>query len=50
VNAAVIDPSVDTELFERVMLEVWFVVIAPFAAASTLSTLIEEPLRLVFDT
>ena len=50
VNAVAIDASVDTELVESVMLDVWFVVIAPFVAVSALSTLIEEPLRFVLDT
>ena len=42
--------SVAVELFDKRTLDVRFVVIDPFAAASALSTLIEEPVRFVLAT
>jgi hypothetical protein len=50
VSVAMIVASVVAELFDKRTLEFWLAVMAPFAAARALSTLIEDPLRLVLDT
>jgi hypothetical protein len=50
VVAPAIEASVEMELVESVPLETWYVVMAPFAVARALSTLKDEPTKLVLET